>query len=116
MFKKFSLVLVSALLAVGVVFLPACKDDDDSSADGKAAARDICNCFKALEAAVKDLDEEDEDAFEAALDALEKCAEDVEKKYSKYVDIEDEKHPFVVAFEAELKKCNLEFLDLDDLW
>ena len=118
MYRKISLVLVSASLAVIVVFLPACKEDDNSAADdGKAAAKAYCNCFKAYEAAVIDIYERQQSIeMVEANEALKKCVEDVEKKYAKYAEIKDKKHPYAVAFESELKKCDLKLIVIDDLW
>ena len=44
MFKKASIVLFSALLLAGVIFISSCKDDDEKS-NGTKAGEEICACF-----------------------------------------------------------------------
>ena len=118
MFRIISVVLVSALLAVGIVVMSSCNGDkDDPAADGKTVGQELCNCFKAFEAAAKDLDEDD-DKWDAAEDALDNCVDNLEKKYEKFIEKygnENEDHPYWAAFLAELRKCSLEYFDWFDL-
>ena len=120
-FRKISVGLVSALLAVGIVVISSCNGDkdnkDDPAAEGRAMAQAHCNCLKAFEVAVKDLDEADEEAYENAESILRKCFDDFISEYDstfeKY-EMESENHPFWVAVIDERQKCNLEFLNIND--
>ena len=80
MFRKISIVLVSALLA-GIVVLACKKDEKDNlEADGKAVAKDLCECLEKVS-----------DEVEAEI-----CYEELRKKYyEKYSDND------AVAFEIQ---------------
>ena len=87
MFKKKSIVLVSILLT-GVILVSACKKDeqDNPEADGKAAAKELCECLEKVS---------DEDEAEI-------CYEELRKKYyEKYSDND----AFAIAFEIEIEDC-----------
>jgi len=86
MFRKVSIVLVSALLA-GIVVLACNKDEKDNpEADGKAAAKELCKCLEKVS-----------DEVEAEI-----CYEELRKKYyEKYSDND----AFAIAFEIEIEDC-----------
>ena len=107
MFKKVSIVLVSALLA-GFVIFTACDDEEKvdpvaAAADGKAYAQVRCECERVYETAVEAA-KGNKDAIDAADAAFDKCLIDIAKPYKKYPAEFDEKHPFWAAFIAEYEE------------
>ena len=102
MFKKLSIILVSALLA-GVVIFSACNKEDEKS-DGTKAGEELCACIDGI-----DLDDFDEDD-EASNFELLGCALTIIGKYNMKWDDDAEDFVFNNAsdqkdFDAAIAKC-----------